>query len=154
MAPKLKHLPVLHSFFVVFSLDAVAFADKAPSPDRSANLAKIRDAEIANMIRDHLALNSTVVVTWESSGKAVVNGSKTEGAGVLLVESMGYRYLTIRGAGASQNVAVRAGFVFACCGFSYRHAYYRVLHSIESCVVAAVGGSAYQSTGSRQLQLG
>ncbi len=35
-----------------------------------------------------------------------MKGSKTEGAGVLLVESMGYRYSEIRGAGAEQSIAV------------------------------------------------
>jgi hypothetical protein len=87
-------------------------AEKSPSPDRSANFQKIRDGEIAHIIKDHLSLNSTVVLTWEESGKAVVKGSKTEGAGVLLVESFGYRYQTIRGAATEQNIDVS---VPVCC---------------------------------------
>jgi hypothetical protein len=53
------------------------------------------------MLTDHLSMNTTVVVTWDGNQKPVVRGSKTEGACVLLVESMGYRYLSIRGDGAA-----------------------------------------------------
>jgi hypothetical protein len=53
------------------------------------------------MLTDHLSVNTTVVVTWDGNQKPVVRGSKTEGACVLLVESMGYRYLSIRGDGAA-----------------------------------------------------
>jgi magnesium-transporting ATPase (P-type) len=48
-------------------------------------------------LKDHLSVNSTVVVTWDSKGKPVIRGNKTESAGVLLVESMGFRVLEIRG---------------------------------------------------------
>ena len=88
-------------------------ADKAPSPDRSANFARVRDGEIVAMVKDHLSVNSTAVVTWEDNGKAVVKGSKTEGAGVLLVESLGYRHTLIRGSMLEAGIAVCCDAV--CC---------------------------------------
>jgi len=80
--------------------------DKAASPDRSVNHSKIKDGEIVRALKDHLSVNSSAVLTWDEHGKAVVKGSKTEGAGILFVESLGYRYRVIRGAVAEQHIAL------------------------------------------------
>ena len=98
------------------------------------------------MLKDHLSVNSTVVVNWDEQGRAVVRGSKTEGACsvdgmvvplwgslwvlsfgvhddeafhgathlragacVLLVESLGHRYINIRGSGSLDAPPVPAG---------------------------------------------
>jgi len=79
-------------------------ADKAPSPDRSLNHSLVRDRDIADMLKDHLSVNSSAVLTWDEHGKAVVKGSKTEGAGILFVESLGYRYRVIRGGAGEQRL--------------------------------------------------
>ncbi len=73
----------------------------------SPNTAAVRDAEIASFLKDHLSLNSTAAVSWEASGKAIVSGSKTEGAGVLLVESLGYRVDELRGTRGDVSRIVR-----------------------------------------------
>ncbi len=78
-------------------------ADEAPSPAESRTWSEITDTDVKTMLKDHLSVNSTVVVTWDEKNKPVVRGSKTEGAGVLLVESMGFRYITIRGMGAKEE---------------------------------------------------
>ena len=56
-------------------ISAVRFESPAVSP----NAIVIKDAEIGAMVKDHLAVNTTVVVTFDAAGKAIVRGSKTEG---------------------------------------------------------------------------
>ena len=53
------------------------------SPLSSVNGRLINDVDIAEMIKDHLSVNSTVVVTWDENNKPVVRGSKTEGTNLL-----------------------------------------------------------------------
>jgi magnesium-transporting ATPase (P-type) len=80
------------------------FSERSASPAVSPNNAVVRDTEIASFLKDHLSLNATVSVSWEANGKAIVSGSKTEGAGVLLVESMGYRVNDLRGEAGSSRI--------------------------------------------------
>ncbi len=53
--------------------------DKYNSPEESPNYFVVTDGDIRAMLKDHLSVNNTVSVTWDSAGKAVVRGSKTEG---------------------------------------------------------------------------
>ncbi len=53
--------------------------DKFESPSSSPNNNLVTDDDIRAMIKDHLSVNSTVVVTWDENNKAIVRGSKTEG---------------------------------------------------------------------------
>jgi hypothetical protein len=61
----------------------VDLADKYNTPDESPNYFVVTDGDIRAMLKDHLSVNNTVSVTWDSAGKAVVRGSKTEGEAVL-----------------------------------------------------------------------
>ena len=65
----------MHVLCQPFNASAVRFESPAVSPNAIA----IKDAEIGAIIKDHLAVNTTVVVTFDAAGKAIVRGSKTEG---------------------------------------------------------------------------
>ena len=75
----------------------VAFSNTDPvaSPEASTNNYAIPPA-LRLLLKDHLSVNSTAIVGLSAKGKREVSGSKTEGAGVMLVESMGYDPQTLR----------------------------------------------------------
>jgi hypothetical protein len=52
---------------------------KFNTSSESPNVRLITDEDIRVMLKDHLSVNSTVVVNWDEQGRAVVRGSKTEG---------------------------------------------------------------------------
>lgn len=64
-------------------------SDVVSSPAQSDNYKKVPVA-LRDQFRDQLALNATAVVMVSNKGKREVKGSKTEGAGLLLVESFGF----------------------------------------------------------------
>ena len=72
------------------------------SPETSANYATV-PPPLRPLLRDHLSLNSTAIVQLSAKGKREVAGSKTEGAGVMLVESMGFDPQAIRKAAAGDG---------------------------------------------------
>jgi hypothetical protein len=61
---------------------------KFNSPAESPNTALITDEDIRVMIKDHLSVNSTVVVNWDEQGRPIVRGSKTEGKFNTLLSSV------------------------------------------------------------------
>ena len=54
-------------------------AAKFHDPLTSPNYSVIDDTDIKAIVKDHLSVNNTVVVSWDDHGKPVVRGSKTEG---------------------------------------------------------------------------
>ena len=79
----------------------VEFATTDPHADAatSPNLATV-PGPLRELLVEHLSLNATAVVGLSSKGKREVAGSKTEGAGVMLVESMGASPPALRKAAA------------------------------------------------------
>ena len=59
------------------------------------------------LLRDHLALNSTAITFLTPKGAKEVKGSKTEGAGIMLVESFGASPLEIRASVEAEGAMVR-----------------------------------------------
>eukprot|EP00158_Paraphelidium_tribonemae_P002869 Partr_v1_DN25739_c0_g1_i1_m74936 putative ATPase, Ca transporting, plasma membrane len=86
----------------------VEFADTEPHADAATapNFATV-PAPLRVLLRDHLSLNSTAVVGLSAKGKREVAGSKTEGAGVMLVESMGADPAALRRAVADSGTMVK-----------------------------------------------
>ncbi len=85
--------------------------EPSPSPTTSPNAAqvtKVDESFLLPLLASHLCLNTTANVTWDSNGKSVVTGSKTEGACVLLAESCGFRCPSVRTTATNMGAAMVA----------------------------------------------
>lgn len=83
---------------------AAAGGGQSPGAALSATLAAVPRA-LRSTLRDHLSMNSTAVLVVNDKGVREVKGSKTEGAGLLLVRAFGFDPLEIREAAQGEPVS-------------------------------------------------